>query len=1846
MRGESRVQCLVLSALLLASLFPVIATNASAQFTDEEWDPLSQPWGQFSRTPARDSPLPPHSPNGGPGDGSPVGITELGTIEDPVINWQALEGDTSVDSYGTVIGNFSGSISAPEAARARCGENHLFTVITYSRDVGDSLQSMLAIVEGDTSKIAWEVNLGETNRIRATPIIHDVEGDGTPEIIVAYDTDSSVNVDLWSPALICSESGWSTSQHSNEKVWTWTDVDYRLGITSPHWPTRNSGHLSTTQPLLADLKLDGGPELVLSVVDLDTDDPVVIALPLDTTGAPDPDWTVILDRGTHPSDPTWTALDSASSAVVLTTIDSNSGSMWIWRINGATGSMDWGERVAIPDTDSDSDSPRLRLPGPVIAQLDGDDAMEMVLTVPTDANGRDNGHGARFIGMELTSTDTLFNFRTPNGYADAPPLPMDTDDDGVTDRLCWVTWYSTSSASFERKGLTGCHDLSTSTPIKEWSRTLTSSGGTNNDQIAVSQPIAVNLDGQGTDDLVVAYGQRLWAFDGDSGASADINTNWASPLNLPHRTWATPAAADMDGDGYLDILIGDVLVSNSMSDLAPLSDGRGIGFTPIDPDPGEMVTISGLYSNIGTKGTDDPVTAILYLNGEEIARHRADTVPPVAPTGEGGPITFSAEIIAQLGHHQVELVVDVGGNITQSRKDNDAMNSTLSVVEPYVAEISMPSETPRIEPGSSEIVALKVTATGKESADWTLSWDDSNMPVGWSIQKVAGQAMTRTLEPGTDWNPEFSIALPSSALGDQFTDIPFTLTLDSDSSISFSKDLHVEVLRTRGLDVSGPLGDSKTNGIGRPGNNARAWLMVENLGNAQELTSSLQWSSNTWDSTPHLYLEGTEIYDLNLAPGEIVELEAQILVPLGTPLGESSSTDLEICIGEGDDKMCEQMLVNMTAGAVESIPPHIRTIPAQGLSWDISATIPASGEIRWDMASSGMLREDWVWLTSGNLSRDGNELVMTGTDSASGVLTLDLPDDAPPNRHTFIAPTSNATNSNLHLSLHILQVHRTSIEIISPSETINQVNVTEAQKILLRLRNPGNGQDVFKLKVTSLDQTGVLIDLPESEITLDAGAMTIVSRWITLPEETPAREPVTILFEWDSIADTDVGSQVSVELEARPDYRWQLNYSANQFNVVPGENLAIDITVNNSGNHQGQLNIQPSFIVTHVLEDQCSWSAETINTTNLEVNQSELLNFEVTVPEDCWMGTKANMTLDLVSDNVSTGNEVIEFEVVRSSGWMIDLADADLIIPPAGGEISVEVHALGNTPTKPWFQKAGYGWNVSMPDYLSEIKPGNNATLTINVTPDDGVLAGEIGLIQIMISDGDGSGSTTEVIPVRVGAEPGISISSKGDWNISSQGGMPTAWITNTGNDVAILNVSVTGAPQDWTIQGEGLVILAPGKTTGVPILLNGSGGDFQVSIRVHHPTLGLISHDMMIRQSSNSWTQSPVIEGNVGSTHSISMYDGELKQISLTLDEGSSNISDSGLWMHLIGHEYPLASATCSITIDSNLLGTKEQEGTLGTCNIYSSNSPVSVSVSLFSDRGELVSTDTISLGPNSNITVNLSNGQYLPEPGDIEFTLLVVDNHGRTLDTDSFSGIAKSSGWDIGIGTLSGDGKVRVGISRAGFEDWSQNLLKGLEGVPCEVTLSDGLGWEEKKAVDIAGAQYSPILIFYPPSSVSDKSQLTAKVSCDSPFDVDDDPSNDEQSVTWNVEQADIVESSDLLWSGGIAILILSIAWFLGIIGPQRVDWVEEDIQQPVKEGKLKKVEQKIDKQAAMLKTEQLAKPEPEEKPKPVIEIEQEDDDSASGRLASLRTELASDDPQSDRTGINDRMEQFFNR
>ena len=679
-------------------------------FTDgrnaEPWYGDDEAWSQFGKNPNRNSSTPPHFTNMNQ-DVSPLESgSGFGSITDPIINWQSYVdsdgdvGEYGVRGYGTAIGNFSDQINRPITAIERCGENHLFSVFV-ARKSSNSGNDWLIITEGDTNREVWRVDLGPVNNkgVKSTPMIYDLDSDGSLEIILAFDTDSGLTVEVWSPEIKCTDSGWQLDGHTTEVLWTLTDPDHKLEGPNVFI---NNGHSPTTQSLIADLQMDGSPEIILSAINVNSENPTVIAIPLTTQGPPDPLWEVELDRGTHPSDPTWVALDEQTSAILLTTIDANNGNMWAWRISGSTGSVDW-DGLSLGTPDGDTNTPHIRLPGPVIVELDGDITPEVLFTVPSDFDGSSNADGASFHAWELTDANEIWSFRSQTGFADAPPLPIDANKDGIHESICWITWYLDGTFGLDRHAKVGCHDVLDGSPEQKWINSIDYDGNVPNEGIAVAQPIAMDLDGTGAPEIIIAYGNKLIDFDGENGFK---NQHWDTSLSFNHRTWASPSTADLDGDGYLDILIGDIMVSQSLPDIVPYLDGRGIQFSPSESliDPGASVTISGQFQNQGTISVEEPLDAILMHNGDIIATHRVVELDPISPSGDGSVVTFSTNWVAELGSHEFKLIIDPFNNITQSRYDNDNYTTILEVTAPYELAMALPPNQIRIDPGSSESI--------------------------------------------------------------------------------------------------------------------------------------------------------------------------------------------------------------------------------------------------------------------------------------------------------------------------------------------------------------------------------------------------------------------------------------------------------------------------------------------------------------------------------------------------------------------------------------------------------------------------------------------------------------------------------------------------------------------------------------------------------------------------------------------------------------------------------------------------------------------------------------------------------------------------------------------------------------------------------------------------------------------------------------------------------------------------------------------------------------------------------------------------------------------------------------
>lgn len=1862
---------------------PVLG-EASLNFNSaSSWDSMEQPWGQYSRVPTHNGTMPIHSPSGGPGSGSVANLTSFGIIDSPTVNWVATDDIDGSDTYGSIIGDFSASIVSTPAAVERCGEGELFAVIITSDGGG----SKLSIVSGDEAKIAWEVDLGQTQTIRSTPMLTDINADDKPEIILVYDTDSSLEIEVWSPELSCSESGWVKSGHENEKMWSMSDTDYSIGIDSPHFPTTQSNHKSVTQPMLADLDLDGDAELVLAIVDKDSENPTVAALTLTTSTPNDFDWEVVLDRGTHPSDPSWGMLDDDSTAIVLTTIDSNSGNMWIWRIDGSSGSLDW-ERVSVSGTDSDSDAPRLRLPGPVVVQLDNDAAPEMILTIPTDANGRSPGNGARFVAMEMTSTDEIFEFRTPNGYSDSQPLPIDTDEDGIHDRLCWVTWYSESSVSFNRKGMAGCHDISADPPIKEWSKDMQRGSGNDNDEIAVSPPIWMDINGDSYAELIVPFGKRLWAFDGEDGTSSEVSDGWSSPLGMPNRVWSAPAVADMDNDGTLDILIGDTLISQNVADFAPLSDNRGISFNPSQPDPGNTVTVTGQFSNVGTLSNEDDLDVVITQNGNEIARQRFTDVEPVAPSGNGGPYTFSVDIVAELGIHSFELILDINGNLTEAREDNNHALVELVVVEPYAAQIDIPNQIPRINPGTTETITVSMLATGSRTESWTLSWDDSNLPNDWSIVADSNQNLNPTLIPGIAQQFVFIASIPGSALGDDNSFVALTLTLDSNTEIEFNSILPIEVLRTRGLSIVGPSGLDSTEGYGRPGDIATAWMMVENLGNAYETTTSIDWTAPSWGGTPTLHdNSGTEVFSLNLAPGEVVELLVNLNTPINVQLGSVTATTMTMCIGSGQETLCEDLFVNLTAASVTVESIHQRTLPNQTLEWSVEGLIPSDGVMSWNIGSANMIHSNWVWTVSGDLSFDGSNIGASGNpdEPFSGNIYLQLPVNAIPQRHYFTTNSQSDDYHGLYFTLHVLQVYRSSATIVQPvpnnlGEPVSMfVEITN--QVLLRLENPGNGQDDFLLsteviagpEMTSPPVVTVVEYNPQR--TLGPLASTIATVDITLSEDTPAQEPFMLRFKWQSLEGENVESIVDLLIEAEPDHSWDLDFAGGlNYNILPSETLNLNFTVKNTGNALDNILIKPDFELNYFENDVSIWSSLNKSYDDIAVNQTVSMDLSVIAPSNTWSGTTATLRLDLYSDDLYVSNVSLTLNVIQISGWRLNLSDTNLIIAPGGQNLTLNVEHLGNLARQPWYSKAGEGWNITVPQNGNTVQPYDDTTVTIFVTPPSNSVAGEVGVLRLRVSDGDGSGQTIQEVPVRVGSSPSIDLYSKGDWLVNnSQESMPTTWIENTGNDLAILNLNVIGVPNDWTVNYPETMVVSPGQVIGLPIGLLPSttwdGSTISIDIAVTHPVLGTQSITMNLKQSDFAFTSSPVISGVVGELATISTTNDEVSvtnDISLSdstlvvmIPNTKQNITLNSLdgideyYIHSAGYTLPEYTASCSfISSSMSELGMMILSDKIGSCSLTAAqDTRFSGSVVVLTNAGENVPLERsqFSIAQDQSSTFDINTSNWKPEAGSLTLTLLVVDSYGREIVVETTEVISRSDGWNIGISEMTAEENIRIALTRTSYQR--------LVDVTCTIILdSPDNPWTQSIIVDIGGIDYAPIIEIKDPGVFSSNDEIRAEFRCTSPYDIDDNPDDDTAEAFYQPPKSEIIESSQVIFSLFTIVIILGGAYFAGLLTPNKPRKTKpaKSNQEPSitetteQDDKIEDiVEEDID--DFSLEIEQDSNEDIME----IIDLDESestisqsiDDSSASGRLASLRDEIMTDDKPVDTRPISDRMADFFN-
>lgn len=1791
--GDIRKMSIAVSIVLMLSLSPLlyfeknvdtidsleIMSNTS-DATSEIWIDGDQPWPQFGRTSDRISDVPAHSPLGGAGFDVPINATELLSIVDPEINWQFEGYDIGTDSLATPIGNFKNSITKSLEAEERCGNSSLFIIIIQTEDFGGTDHSILKIIEGEDADVAWQVDLGPTEKMKTSPAIVDIDEDGKQEIIVAYDAGGSVFVEVWSPRLTCSVTGWSVNGHSSELLWTWSDENLR--ITSNEGPYTSNlfgGHNPTTQLLLADLDLDGNAELVLSLIDKISDEPVVLALPLPVSNSPNPLWQVNLDKGSHPSDPAFAQTDDSTGYILLTTIEANSGGMWVWKIESDTGDSSWEGGLSLNNLDGDNDVPHIRLPGPIITNLDSDDVPEMIITIPTDADGSAGADGAEYRGLEISDGDELWIFNAENGYADAPPTPLDTDGDGVYDRVCWVTWWQTTTA---RHGEVGCHDVSGSIPNQIWNRDLEQSSGTPNDEIAVSSVTWMDIDGEDEQDILVAYGRSLWAFDGEDGTGSAINTEWTNEIDLNYRTWSSPSLADIDGDATLDIIIGNMVISTSKPDVRPLVDGRSIEFNPNAPEPGEVVTVTAFFENAGTSETEEGVDAILLANGIEIGRYRSENLRPVSPTDSGSFDSFDVEWIGGLGEHVFELRLDPYQNISQTRYDNDIQRKSLMIVPSYNASFEIPTEPVRVTPGESIITKPTIRSTGRLAGSWSLTVDSSNLPEGWSWGADYSQITGVEIGVGEIWNPEITINAPSDALGSDSGFLTLELLLDSDSNISVSSTLPVEANRTRGLSLRGPDGTSFSEGYGLIGEKASAWLIIENVGNAQENQIAISWDSTDWGSNLELFnSRGMKENAIILDPGESKEMTARLLVPNNANYGDSVSTPLTMCVGSGDEEICQTMSLTFVASGVIVEINHQRSVPSNGLEWSITADLPDDKEfLNWSLVDSGMQKQEWNWTTSGQVSIIANTISITGSPGSrvSGSIYLELPDNAPPKFHQF-QDSEDSSNFILKFSLEVLQIYRANLAIISPSEMPISAEIDEESVVILRLENLGNGEDSYHLShqlilndnITS--DPGILITFSNNPITLGAGSLRTIPITITIPESTPARVDLEIKIIMSSLGDHHVEDFKNIVLQAKQDHKWEINAYVNGldlgqevYTISTNEKFEVEILAKNVGNMIDDL-ILETYVEMFLEEGDNSsgWSTIGGSKNDVQINETVSIKVNSTVPFGALVGSKMVVTLIAMSMDEEIKTFTYEVGVNHEPGWKVLAGGTNLEIENNGSEIELTILQMGNKETRPYISVwvvGESGWNIDTPNEMPMISPGGSAPLILNITPSNNSKYGNPVELYVKVREGDASAVSEVTLPLRVAEINDFKMTSHGAWQISKDGGKSLVVLENTGNSPTTINLEILSVPEGWRTSGNNIIVISPGQKIGIPLEIIPSEnwtGEIK-TIRILAQDSQGNQKEILIetKYEENSWSSSPMITSLIGDNAILNIHGTTVDSVIVDEDGNSLDWTEEG-WL------FPaLKSGFGNLTINQNSSLTYLMEvfqpisknvscqisgefsNIQSTCFIEDGDFSFDYVVLLIDDRGYSLDSYYGTSGMNSDeVVINLSSDEWDPSPGMRKLTIKIFDSYGKELDSAEKYFEIRKNNWNIGLTSvdLSGTGENQI------IEITAERFGHGqLIDADCKITLSSG-GYESTQKIDMSTRSIlTPKPKFDRPLEIADGEEIVIEIGCLFPWDIDSNPGDNEirKVLTGGEvgeEGIDIIES---IMAAVVVILIsASLAW-----------------------------------------------------------------------------------------------------
>ena len=270
-----------------------------------------------------------------------------------------------------------------------------------------------------------------------------------------------------------------------------------------------------------------------------------------------------------------------------------------------------------------------------------------------------------------------------------------------------------------------------------------------------------------------------------------------------------------------------------------------------------------------------------------------------------------------------------------------------------------------------------------------------------------------------------------------------------------------------------------------------------------------------------------------------------------------------------------------------------------------------------------------------------------------------------------------------------------------------------------------------------------------------------------------------------------------ITVTAKQHHNWSVsNISGTDFYAHQNENIFVTFNVTNTGNLIDTMLWSATQNTIQNQNDSTTWSIETDPERALNVNQTSTFGINITIPESSWEGSILYYNLSLISDSNNYAELNLKITVLRNSGWSLKLTESDLDVSTTGSNITIEIKNEGNAIVEPiLIPVVPTGWNITNISSMTTVEPDGTISVNLHVIPPAESLGGEIGMMTLIVKDGDTLDGRSEIgVPLRVANLYSVEIGHEMDWIVSLEGGYPVVWLKNNGNALNEILIEISGS--------------------------------------------------------------------------------------------------------------------------------------------------------------------------------------------------------------------------------------------------------------------------------------------------------------------------------------------------------------------------------------------------------------------------------------------------------------------